>query len=52
MICTYNPAIKARITGIMAKINPFKKPKDGGGKTGGRKTGGSKSKKKSGKEEA
>lgn len=47
MICTYNPTIKARITGIWTKLNPFKKPK-----SGKEKTGGNKPKKKSGKEEA
>lgn len=37
MICTYNPAIKARVTGIWAKVNPFKK-KRGGDKGKGRKS--------------
>ena len=37
MICTYNPAIKARVTGIWAKVNPFKK-KRGNNKGKGRKS--------------
>ncbi|MBQ3371397.1 MAG: branched-chain amino acid ABC transporter permease [Mogibacterium sp.] len=37
MICTYNPAIKARVTGIWAKVNPFKK-KRGGDKGKGKKS--------------
>ena len=37
MICTYNPAIKARVTGIWNKINPFKKK--GGDKPKKKKTG-------------
>lgn len=37
MICTYNPAIKARVTGIWNKINPYKKK--GGDKPKKRKTG-------------
>ena len=41
MICTYNPTIKARATGIWNKINPFKK-----------KNGGRPKKKKTGKEAA
>ena len=41
MICTYNPAIKARVTGIWNKINPFKK-----------KNGDKPKKKKTGKEAA
>ena len=39
MICTYNPAIKARVTGIWEKINPFKRRKDSGKGKKGRKTG-------------
>ena len=37
MICTYNPAIKARVTGIWNKINPFKRK--GGDKPKKKKTG-------------
>lgn len=37
MICTYNPAIKARVTAVWNKINPFKKK--GGDKPKKRKTG-------------
>lgn len=38
MICTYNPTIKARVTGIWEKINPFKK-RGGGNKPKKKKTG-------------
>ena len=38
MICTYNPAIKARITGIWAKINPVKKKSGSSGKGKGKKS--------------
>lgn len=37
MICTYNPTIKARVTGIWNKINPFKRK--GGDKPKKKKTG-------------
>ena len=37
MICTYNPTIKARVTGLWDKINPFKKK--GGDKPKKKKTG-------------
>ena len=37
MICTYNPAIKARVESVTAKINPFKKRK-GSGKNKKRKS--------------
>ena len=30
MICTYNPAIKARVSNFVDKVNPFKKKKDQG----------------------
>jgi branched-chain amino acid transport system permease protein len=32
MICTYNPALKSRITAFWTKINPFKKKSGDGGK--------------------
>ena len=32
MICTYNPTLKARITGIWSKIKPFKKQSESKGK--------------------
>jgi hypothetical protein len=38
MICTYNPAIKARITGVWTKINPFKNRSGGKGKGKKRKS--------------
>ncbi len=38
MICTYNPTIKARITGIWAKINPVKKKSGSSGKGKGKKS--------------
>jgi len=28
MICTYNPTIKARVTSVWNRINPFKKRDD------------------------
>jgi branched-chain amino acid transport system permease protein len=38
MICTYNPTIKARVTGFWNKINPFaKKKKDSKGTKGSKK---------------
>ena len=37
MICTYNPTIKTRVTGLWDKINPFKKK--GGDKPKKKKTG-------------
>ena len=38
MICTYNPAIKARVQGIWNKINPFRGLKKKSGKSGKRKS--------------
>ena len=32
MICTYNPAIKSRLSGFWAKVNPFKNKSGGKGK--------------------
>jgi hypothetical protein len=37
MICTYNPTIKARVTAVWNRINPFKKK--GGEKPKKKKTG-------------
>ena len=39
MICTYNPAIKARIQNIWKKINPLKRKKDEGKKDKKKKSG-------------
>ena len=38
MICTYNPAIKARVTGIWEKVNPFRKKKADKGRAGRKKS--------------
>ena len=39
MICTYNPTIKARVSGLWEKFNPLKRRESGGKGTKGKKTG-------------